>query len=500
MSENTQRGALAAIAVAATVAATVAGGIVLRVRLAAEHVIYPYDAYYYLGGAKSLATNLTYSFRNLPQTRYQPGFPIVAAPFTWVMETARAGTLVAILAWGGVGIVTYLIGRRAGGRATGAVAAVLVTFNPIATKWASVPMAEPVFTLSLALAVLALITAVQDDKPWWLAIAGLFAGYSMITRFEGAVFFALLVVAGFWMLSDAKWKRIRRVLTPAAIALAISVVPILLWYLRNKGIETKELAYSDELTNNFDVNFQSAKNRLGYYLWSGQKVQPVSLVAYAGMVAALIRMKREVALMALWFAGMVAGHLLWYYTYERFLMGALPALAVAAAWVVVTPLRRLGRRPRLALSVIGCALVIAVVVISVRVGANFTREHILGLNRDWGGETFVVVAHRQRDLPGKSVSNRGAVFAFIAEQDTPYIFPVVADRDEIPHADPVARARYLKDRGVERVVLATRGRDPEVVLKEVRLDGAGLVLESTTTIDGPTEGTHQITAVYRIPA
>lgn len=472
----------------------------LRARLAAEHVIYPYDAYYYLGGARSLAASLSYTFRGFPQTRYQPGFPIVAAPFTWVMETASAGILVAILAWGGVGITTYLIGRRAGGRATGVVAAVLVTFNPIAIKWASVPMAEPVFTLSLALAVLALIAAVQDDKPWLIVIAGLFAGYSMITRFEGVVFFPLLVVAGFWMLSDAKWKRLQRVLIPATVALSLSLIPILLWYVRNKGIETNELAYSDELTNNFDVNFGSAKDRLAYYLWSGQKVRPVSLVAYAGMVAGLIRMKREVALMVLWFVGMVAGHLLWYYTYERFLMGALPALAVSAAWILVAPVRRLSRKPRLVFAAIGFALLIAAVIFSVRVGVNFTREHMIGLNRDWGGETFVVVARQQRDLPGKSVSNRGAVFAFIAEQDTPYIFPVVADKDEIPHADPAARARYLKDLGVERVVLATRGRDPEVVLKEVRLDGAGLVLESTTTVDGPMEGTHQITAVYRIPA
>lgn len=471
----------------------------LRARLAAEHVIYPYDAYYYLGGAKSLATNLTYSFRNLPQTRYQPGFPIVAAPFTWAMETTRAGTLVAILAWGGVGIAAYLIGRRTGGRATGVVAAVLVTFNPIATKWASVPMAEAVFTLFLAFAVLALITAVQDDKPWLIAVAGLLSGYSMITRFEGAVFFPMLVVAAFWILSDAKWKRIRRVFVPAAVALALSVIPILLWYLRNKGIETKELAYSDELTNNFDVNFGSAKSRLGYYFWSGQKARPVSLIAYAGMAAGLIRMKREVTLMVLWFGAMVAGHLFWYYTYERFLMGALPALAVSAAWISVAVIRRLGHKPRVALTAIGCAVLVAAVVFSIRVGVSFTHEHILGLNRDWGGETFVVVARQQRDLPGRSVSNRGAVFAFIAGQDTPYIFPVVADKDEIPHADPVVRARYLKNLGVERVVLATRGRDPEVVLREVRLDGAGLVLESTTTIDGPMEGTHQITAVYRLP-
>lgn len=472
----------------------------LRARLAAEHVIYPYDAYYYLGGAKSLATNLTYSFRNLPQTRYQPGFPILTAPFTWILETARAGTLVAILAWGGVGVVTYLIGRRTGGRAVGVVAAALVTFNPISMKWASVPMAEPVFTLFLALEVLGLVLALQEGKPWLIAIAGLLAGYAMITRFEGAVFLLLLVVAAFWMLSDAGWKRTRQVLIPAAAALVLFALPILLWYLRNRGIETRELAYSDELTNNFDVNFHSAGERLSYYLWSGQKMRPVSLVAYAGMLAGLVRVKREVALMALWFGGMVAGHLLWYYTYERFLMGALPALAVAAAWISVAPIRRMSRTPRFALSIIGCGLLLAVVVFSVRVGVNFTHEHILGLNRDWGGETLVVVARQQRDLPGKSVSNRGAVFAFVAEQDTPYIFPVVADKDEIPHADPVARARYLKDLGVERVVLATRGRDPEVVLKEVRLDGAGLVLESTTTIDGPWEGTHQITAVYRIPA
>lgn len=495
MSRTTQRRAIAAIAVTAAVA----GGILLRARLALEHVIYPYDAYYYLGGARSLATSFTYSFRNLPQTRYQPGYPIVAAPFTWVMETARAGTLVAILAWGGVGIVTYLIGRRTGGRATGVVAAVVVTFNPIATKWASVPMAEPVFTLCLALATLTLVAAFQDCRQWLIPVSGLFAGYSMITRFEGIVFFPMLVAVCFWMLSDEKWNRLRRLLIPAAVAVVISVLPILLWYLRNKGIDTRELAYSDELTNNFDVNFQSAKYRLDYYLWSGQKVQAASLVAYAGMVAGLIRMKREVVLTVIWFAGMVAGHLLWYYTYERFLMGALPALAIAAAWGLVAPLRILSQKPRLALSAIACVLVIAYVVFSVRAGVSFTREHIVGLNRDWGGETFVVVARQQRGLPGKSVSNRGAVFAFIAEQDTPYIFPVVADKDEVPHADPKARASYLKNLGVERVVLATRGRDPDVVLKEVRLSDAGLVLESTTTIDAPTEGTHQITAVYRIP-
>lgn len=484
--------------VALSLALTVAGGIILRARLAAEHAIYPYDAYYYLGGARSLANEFAYSFRGIPQTRYQPGYPIVVAPFTWLTSTDKAGVLVAVLAWGGVGIATYFIGKRAGGRWTGVVAAILVTFNPISIKWASVPMSESVFTLFLSFAVLALIAALQEKKPSLLVLSGALGGFSIITRVEGAVLLPLLAIGAFWMLSDCGWRKLRRILLPAGTAIVLFGIPFLIWYLRNRGIESKELAYSDELTYNLDVSGESAWHRLDYYLWSGQKFRPATLVAYAGMLAGIVRLKREIIIMAAWFGAMVAGHLIWYYVYERFLMGALPALAVSAAWISVALIRKLGR-PRTAAAIAGCALLAAAVVVSIRTGVSFTHEHILGLNRDWGGETFVVVARRQRDLPGGSVSNRGAVFAFVAEQDTPYIFPVVADKDEIPHADPVQRARYLKNLGVERVVLATRGREPAVVLREVRLDGAGLILESTTTIDGPMEGTHQITAVYRLP-
>lgn len=494
-------GRIPALLSALTVLTAVAIGMQTRITLASKHSIYPYDAYYYLGGARSLAENLSYSFRNIPQTRYQPGYPIVVAPFTWLLSPERAGILVAAVAWAGVGITSYFIGRRIGGRTTGVVAAILVTFNPIAIKWASVPMSEALFTLFFSSAVLALIIGVQKRSPWLFVIASGLAGYASITRFEGIAFLPLLGAGIYWFVRDTGMKRVLRLTAMFVGGIILFALPSLLWYLRNRGIGSNELSYSDEFTRNFNLTYESVKTRLNYYFWSGQKVRPLSLVAYTGMLVGVVRLKREVMLLALWFATIVGGHLLWYYTYERFLMGALPALAVSTAWISVAVIKKLNklRRLQIALTMVWCVLLLMLAVFSTWVGINFTHLHILGLNTDWGGESFVAASRMQRDLPGGAVSNRGAVLAYWGEQDTPYIFPVVADRDEVPFVDPVKRARYLKDHGVERVILATRGRDPYDVLKDVKLDGIGMVLESTITIEGPFGGADQVTVVFRFP-
>lgn len=502
-----------------TLSAIVVIGAVVRARVAFQASIFPYDAYYYLSGAETLGHHLNYGFRGAAQTRFPPGYPIFVAPLTRLTDASTAGIWVAIGAWCAVAIVTYFIAKLVasslGGigwqRCAGLIAAAFVTAHPVGVKWASVPLSEPVFALFYASSVLAALEAMRRQKLYLLAVAGALGGYAAITRFESLSLVGVIGLCSLFLLFDAISKRsekisVMRLIGWAAAAGVLFIAPPLLWYLRNRGLPQTQLAYSDELTQNLDINASRAVERFKYFAWSGQRTRVGAVVAYMGMLIGIVRLKREMFVITLWAFSFIGGHVIWYYVYERFLMGAIPALAIAAAylitgciWLSGRMVREKYRRPM----IIGGAVLASVAVIywcaaSLATGAQFAREHIESLNRDWGGETFATTARAQRDSGVRAAGNDGAAFTYLSGQNSPFIGPVAFDRDEIPHGDPARRVEYLRSLGIRRIVLNTQGNDPVPTLGLYRLDPAQLELEAVVSVDAPLEGMNQRTAIFRI--
>jgi hypothetical protein len=506
--------------------------VALRLQLWMQAVVYPYDAYYYMGTARSLAAGAGYSWGGSPHTRFLPGFPLAFSPFVDALGPEAAAVTVSAIAWGLLGVVCYLTARRLGGWMAGFAAAVMVLFHPVAIEWTTVPMSEGVFALSAYLALSLLIKALIDEDPFALMLAGAPGGYAAITRNEGLALVPIYLGCALWLIrrksSRASRSGLRNPLTMAGAGLTMLVLPYVLWLFWSSGKTAPQVSYASEISQNFRVGLGSLINGALYYSWTGYRQSFVTTVGYLGLVYLLLKAPRSAVVLGSWIAAMTAIHSLWYFRYDRFVVASIPAIAIAGG-VAIGAVGSLGsthsrRRGRFKRGYLVFGLLMAIVasgLVMAQDGEDLARLHFTLLNRG-GGQAIVTASKVGGRLPGVLASNAGAMTAFYSNKQVIYVLPQYSesdlegldpkdrpcrkmlacfDPDQIGPGPKEARLQALRSHGVRFVVLQVDDNEPSAVVEALGLPKEFFEVKAIVLSSGASDsGTHRAAILQLLDA
>ncbi len=158
---------------------------------------------------------------------YAPGLPLIMAATTAVVGPCGPFVVTPVFA-GALVLVTFLLGRKAGGATVGALSALLVAASPVVVFQSLWPMTDvPVAALWTAAAVLAL----RDSRASDLS-AGVLAGMAMLVRPQ--LWFVPPAFVLFLLLGEQRVRlglvRAAAFCAPVAAAIAAIAITNSLWY------------------------------------------------------------------------------------------------------------------------------------------------------------------------------------------------------------------------------------------------------------------------------
>jgi 4-amino-4-deoxy-L-arabinose transferase-like glycosyltransferase len=194
------------------------------------------DSLYYVSSARNLIAGIgmgrvTGLGTIKPTTAFPPFYSLVLSFFHLLgLDELTTARWISILAFGLtiilVGLIVY---QRTNSRFFSVFSAALILLsNPILRIYSWV-MTEPLYIIFVLLSLLLLGVYLQNSPRGWLIGAALFTSLSLLTRYVG---FSLVAALALALLLNRKltW---RRRLGDLAIFFSITMVPILVWLVRN---------------------------------------------------------------------------------------------------------------------------------------------------------------------------------------------------------------------------------------------------------------------------
>jgi hypothetical protein len=167
------------------------------------------DAYYYYDGAEALYRGwgfneeFIWNFLDDPQGiphpshLYWPPLSSILAYLSFLVFGAsyRAAQLPFILLSATLPLITYYVSCQVSPNRRHAVAAALfTTFSGFYTiYWASPDSFAP-FAVTASLSLVTMARGLKGDSPWWFALSGALAGLSHLTRADGVLLLAVLLI------------------------------------------------------------------------------------------------------------------------------------------------------------------------------------------------------------------------------------------------------------------------------------------------------------------
>lgn len=310
-----------------------AAAFLIRLWYLNEFTEYNADSYYFLTLARSIRDAFTYTVRGLTHTKYLPGFPIA----TWLGGYVFGGlensaNALALLGGTLTVLTTYGIGSELFDRRVGLAAALIIAFQPTFLKWTCLPMTEGMFTFLFSGGIYLVLTGCKRASVSRRTLGALAGGLCFLTRWEGALFIPLMVLIVALYIRGSRLK-----MWEPPLMLLLCCVPVGIFLLRNQITTGKVTPYYDEYKLfSPEFSFSLLGSRLKAYGWNGTSDALFSALFYVSAVWCLIR-KRWKAFLVIggWFALFVLFHLFWYYSYERFMAPAMPAVALLIAFLLV---------------------------------------------------------------------------------------------------------------------------------------------------------------------
>ncbi len=362
---------------------------------------YPMDSYYYILLGDSLARGDGYALLGKPHDHFAPGYPFHIAALEKIGAPAEGGARFLSVLFGAATLaLMILLAARWFGALEAAIAALLLATNFMFGRWCMAPMSEPLFAFyclaAIGLAARAGGAAAAEGaisrRKGALFAAFLIGGAAVLVRFTGVLLLPVL-----WVLVLGGWRWQERSAAAASgrnleqdaqatgnlgrdvqatgglstgarqqfwlvgAATLFFLAPLALWLVRNRlalGAATAmDYLHSDlprwQLTLGFfmeQLNFCFLKFPLAdlatptvpaWFRW----VRVALIVTYWGGVAwgtavGWRRRRLDVLALALWVALLHLFHVAWPFREERFLMPALPAVAMLTAFGIGTWARR----------------------------------------------------------------------------------------------------------------------------------------------------------------
>jgi 4-amino-4-deoxy-L-arabinose transferase-like glycosyltransferase len=275
--------------------------------------------------------------------RYPPGFSLLLVPAMWLTGGEHGAGVWVVLASALAGIAClWAIGRRVGGTASAAVAALLLALAPLHVRWSRAVMADvPAATLTTALALGGLAALRHGPGAWF--VLGLAAGLAALLRSTCALL--ALPLAGMLVVeSGLRHATVRRVAALVA-GLAIGMLPLALYHLLRFGSPLADgyrywvgvdfFAWANVAAipaGGSEPNLAFYARQLAgagtLYSW------PVAVLAVAGCILGIRRHGAARALVVL-AAGaalvLLAVYLPFFWQWDRFLLPLLPLVLALAA-------------------------------------------------------------------------------------------------------------------------------------------------------------------------
>ena len=190
------------------------------------------DSVLYNEVAINLANGRGYTFRGVEFSAREPGY-ILSIALVYLIGGVRISNVFIAQAVVGAAAcgITYLIGTLLGGRKSGVIAALLLATSPSFLGYTDFVLTETFATLWTALTILLLLKLV--NKPSWIlaAVTGVVIGVAVLTR---ANLISLLIgLPIFLRAGHLRWARAVKL---GAIALAVSVLLMVPWVVRNARV------------------------------------------------------------------------------------------------------------------------------------------------------------------------------------------------------------------------------------------------------------------------
>ena len=432
--------------------------------------------------------------RGAAYTLYPPAYPFLIMLFSFVIkDMAQAAGYVTIL--GGVFAIlfTYLLGRELLGKVAGVLGAEVLTFQPAFLKWTCLPMAEGLFTMFFTGGLYFWLTGCSRGSRARRMVGAGAGGLALLTRVEGVLFFPLMVLILVLYYREAElspWE--------LPVEFALFALPFALFLLRNLITTGHLTKYSDVYSKNKQpTTVGILATRLKTYAWNATLDKVVVVLSYMGAAVALVRKKKAFPILFGWIALFIAFHLFWYWTYERYMVPAIPAIALFAGYLFqqVGELsfkgltltfekkeslgRRIGATPAMLLR--GAAVLQFVLVLlllaggfactighEVNRGKAVIRKHAGELSDDYGGKALFKIADwlEENVKKGEKVaSDFGPDLGYAYSGRLFYVQPVPSG-DPIEDADfkPPGLLDKLSAAGIRYLVIGKDSQPAEVDL------------------------------------
>ncbi len=448
--------------------------VIVRIHYLSLHSEYTADSYYFLILARSIRSSFSYTVRGAIHTKYLPGFPLFIWLFGYLTrDLEKAAGLISVVSASLCIPLTYLIGKELFNKTTGIIASVFLGFVPTFLRWTCLPMTEGLFTFLFIAGLYLILTGMTKSSPQRRLTGSLLGGLAFLTRWEGALFFpvAVLIVILYFKEGKISWWE-------PFLMLFLFGLPIGIYVVRNMIAAGLVTAYKKEYEQYERMSLEIIRHRFKFYAFQSFLSSPLQILMYLGAFAALLKKRwKPFLILALYFTCFVFFHMLWYYTYERFMAPASVVGTLFTGFLLaeVYSLIRKAREKTINLSEGGSsqgnnlaflrnmlALVFVIAAVS-SILAHFIarsnrviRENYLAFADDHGGAGMVDAARWfAQNAPGETVAvDAGPYFCWLHEGDVLYVRPVpwdlpVEDRD----VDAPDMVKKLYERGVRYLLV-----------------------------------------------
>ncbi|MDO5706760.1 MAG: glycosyltransferase family 39 protein [Paracoccus sp. (in: a-proteobacteria)] len=377
---------------------------------------------------------------------------VIAASTGLLGDSVAAVRLPAPLIHGATALVLLMLGRRVGGPALGALAALSYLTMPAVTVGSVLMTTDTPMLLCLALALLAQHRLAQGGSAPWAILLGLSVGAGLLAKH--AMLYGVAGMALAAALSPG-WRIGRRDLAIAAAVTLIAVSPHLWWLAESRFVTMQHMAESGA-SRGVGVNIPAALRFLA------EQFAVMGPLLFAAFWIALIQadapdwVLRGAAVVALTILGIVTAQALFSHALANWAVGfTVPGCLVATGWM--------RDRPRFSAVSLLLGLVIALALpLATRIGTGWMAADRLALGRYLGHDAFGAAVADEAARAGATavISGDRDVLAALSWYLRDSRLPVHA----APHPGAVRHHWDLKaplpDPAPERLLLVTRNAAP----------------------------------------
>lgn len=328
----------------------------------------------------------------------------------------------------GVGLVaaTAWLGRRAAGPRVGLLAAAMVAVNVYAVRDAHFAVTDTPVALASALALVAILAVLEGRGPRSALVAGLAVGLAAGTKYPAGALVLPLAVAIAWRGWKAPGgpKLAGRDLLLAGVAAAVA------FFVTNPFVLLDWSSFQADMAREAErrLAVSAAQFEGPAWRWYLTQTLPTAfgwggvILAATGGIWALLGRHKRLALLLLGAAVLLAPPFLVVSVGERYLLPATPVLAVLAAWASVQLARRCLPRGRWLANTVLAALAFALLLPplgrSIQVTRLLTLPDTRVLAASWISESLA---------PGRRIALE---WSYVPEVD-PEVFEVLPLRYEV---------------------------------------------------------------------